>query len=246
MLAFQNVHKTYKKTDHVFTDLNLSIEPGEFVVITGSPGVGKTTLLKLILQEEKPDNGEVFFEGDGVGSFSSSQLKNYRRSIGSIFQDYRLLPHKTVFENIAFTLEILGFEDAEIKKDVEEVMDIVGISHRKNHFPRELSGGEKQKASIARALISRPKVILADEPIASLDEAGAKDIVQVLKAIHSLGTTVIVTTHTDKPFSLIKGLRKLNIKNDGVVHDPVKSLYFSSPVPEGDVRAHISSDAGLE
>jgi cell division transport system ATP-binding protein len=234
MIVFDNVHKTYKKSDHVFQDLSLSILPGEFIVLTGAPGAGKTTFLKMILNEEQPSYGEVLYEGDGVSRFSSRRLKDYRRAIGTIFQDFRLLAHKTVKENIAFALEVLGFADNEIEKDVDEVMNIVGINHRKDHFPRELSGGEKQKVTIARALISRPKVILADEPIASLDEQTAKEIVQVLKAIHSLGTTVVVTTHTDKPFMSIKGMRKLNIRPDGVVQEQMKGLVYSAPIaPDG-------------
>lgn len=236
MIVFENVHKTYKKSDHVFQDLSVSILPGEFVVITGAPGAGKTTFLKMILNEEKPNLGEVLYEGDGIHRFSSGKLKDFRRSIGTIFQDFRLLPHKTVKENIAFALEVLGFSDDEIEKDVDEVMNIVGISHRKDHFPRELSGGEKQKATIARALISRPKMILADEPIASLDEATAKEIVQVLKAIHSLGTTVVVTTHTDKPFIGIKGMRKLNIRPDGVVHEQLKGIIYSAPIQQDGIE----------
>jgi cell division transport system ATP-binding protein len=234
MIAFDNVHKTYKKVDHVFRDLSMSILPGEFVVITGAAGTGKTTLLKMILVEEKPTLGEVLFEGEGLQTFSNSQIKNYRRSVSTIFQDFKLLPHKTAYENIAFALEVLGFDDAEVEKDAFEVMDIVGVTHRKDHFPTELSGGEKQKVSIARALIGRPKVILADEPTGSLDENGARDIVQVLKAINSLGTTIIVTTHNEKLFANVKGVRKLHIHDDGVVKESQKSIAYSSKVqPDG-------------
>lgn len=244
MIVFENVHKTYKKRDHVFADLSLSVLPGDFVIMSGAPGSGKTTFLKMILREEKPSLGSVLFEGEDIHSFGSGRLKTYRQSIGTIFQDFRLLPHKTAYENIAFALEVLGFSDEEIAKDVEEVMNIVGIGHRRDHFPRELSGGERQKVSIARALISRPKMILADEPIASLDETGSKDIVQVLKAIHSLGTTVVVTTHSDKMFMGIKNMRKLHIKSDGVVYEPLKGIAYSMPIPVDGVEVdHEVSEA---
>jgi cell division transport system ATP-binding protein len=230
MIVFDNVHKTYKKVDHVFQDLSMSVLPGEFVVITGAPGTGKTTLLKMILRDEKPSLGEVLYEGESIHTFSGSRLKKYRRSIGTIFQDFRLMSHKTAYENVAFALEVLGLDDEEVAKDALEVMDIVGVSHRKDHFPTELSGGEKQKVSIARALIGRPKVILADEPTGSLDENGAKEIAQVLKAINSLGTTIIVTTHNDKLFSSIKGVRKLHISSGGIVREQGRGLVYSEPV----------------
>lgn len=229
MIVFENVHKTYKKDSPVFNNLSMSILPGEFVVITGAPGAGKTTLLKMILNEERPTEGSVLYDGEHLHKISSGKLKAYRRDLGTIFQDFRLLPNKTAFENVAFALEVLGFDDEEIYHDAMEVLDIVGISHRKDHFPKELSGGEKQKVSIARALISRPKVILADEPTGSLDEAGAKEIVQVLKAINALGTTIIVATHNDKLFSNIKGVRKITIKPEGVVIENLKGIVYSSP-----------------
>ena len=228
MIAFDNVYKRYKKDTEVFADLSMSILPGEFVVITGAPGSGKTTFLKMILNEEKPSEGAVLFEGDDLSRLSSSKIKNYRRSLGTIFQDFKLLPHKTVYENVAFALEVLGFDDEEIARDAQEVLDIVGMSHRKQHFPKELSGGEKQKVSIARALISRPKVILADEPTGSLDENGAKEIAQVLKAIHALGTTIIIATHNDKIFAGVKNIRKISIKDGGVVAEVLKNIVYSN------------------
>ena len=191
MILFTNVHKSYKPEVPVFRDLNIEILPGEFVIITGAPGAGKTTFLKLILNEVSPSLGDVFYEGVDVDKMSNSQLKKYRRDLGAIFQDYKLLPFKTAYENIAFALEVMGESDEQIHKDTNEVLEIVGLSHRKDHFPHELSGGEKQKVAIARALIGRPKVILADEPTGSLDEDTAKEIMQVLQAINSLGTTQI-------------------------------------------------------
>jgi len=219
MINFQNVHKFYKKDTHVFKDLNIEITPGEFVVITGAPGTGKTTFLKLILNEVSPNEGDVYYEGIDLDKMTGGQLKKYRRDLGAIFQDYKLLPFKTAFENVAFALEVMGESDDDIMRDTMEVLEIVGLTHRKTHFPNELSGGEKQKVAIARALIARPKVILADEPTGSLDEETAKEIMQVLKAINSLGTTIVMTTHNERLVAGVKGIRKINIKEHGVVHD---------------------------
>jgi cell division transport system ATP-binding protein len=159
---------------------------------------------------------------------SGSTLKKYRRDLGAIFQDFKLLPYKTAFENVAFALEVMGESDEDILKDTMEVLEIVGLTHRKDHFPNELSGGEKQKVAIARALIARPKVILADEPTGSLDEETAKEILQVLQAINSLGTTIIMTTHNERLVQSSKGARKINIREHGVVHDDHSKIYHSS------------------
>ncbi len=219
MITFQNVHKSYKKDVPVFRDLNIEITPGEFVIITGAPVSGKTTFLKLILNEESPSEGDVFYEGVDLDKMSGSTLKKYRRDLGAIFQDFKLLPYKTAFENVAFALEVMGESDTAINKDTSEVLEIVGLSHRGHHFPRELSGGEKQKVAIARALIARPKVILADEPTGSLDEATAKEIMDVLKEINRLGTTIVMTTHNERLIQHAKGARKINIREHGVVYD---------------------------
>lgn len=219
MITFQNVLKSYRADVPIFKDLNIEIEPGEFVIITGAPGAGKTTFLKLILNEESPNEGDVFYEGIDLDKMSGGTLKKYRRDLGAIFQDYKLLPYKTAYENIAFALEVMGESDEDILKDTIEVLEIVGLTHRKDHFPNELSGGEKQKVAIARALIGRPKVILADEPTGSLDEETAKEILQVLKAINSLGTTIVMTTHNERLIQHVKGARKIHIKEHGIVHD---------------------------
>lgn len=232
MITFQNVHKSYKKDVPVFKDLNIEITPGEFVIITGAPGAGKTTFLKLILNEESPTEGDIFYEGVDLDQMSGSTLKKYRRDLGAIFQDFKLLPFKTAFENVAFALEVMGESDEDILKDTMEVLEIVGLTHRKDHFPNELSGGEKQKVAIARALIARPKVILADEPTGSLDEETAKEILQVLQAINSLGTTIIMTTHNERLVQSAKGARKINIREHGVVHDDHSKIYHSSSTKE--------------
>lgn len=232
MILFTNVHKSYKPEVPVFRDLNIEILPGEFVIITGAPGAGKTTFLKLILNEVSPSLGDVFYEGVDVDKMSNSQLKKYRRDLGAIFQDFKLLPFKTAYENIAFALEVMGESDEQIYKDTHEVLEIVGLTHRKDHFPHELSGGEKQKVAIARALIGRPKVILADEPTGSLDEDTAKEIMQVLQAINSLGTTIVMSTHNERLIQHAKNARKLNIKEGGVIHDSHTKASHSSPTDE--------------
>jgi cell division transport system ATP-binding protein len=232
MITFLNVHKSYKKDVPVFRDLNIEITPGEFVIITGAPGSGKTTFLKLIINEESPSEGDILYEGVDIDKMSGGSLKQYRRDLGAIFQDFKLLPFKTAYENVAFALEVMGESDADIFNDTMEVLDIVGLTHRKDHFPNELSGGEKQKVAIARALISRPKVILADEPTGSLDEETAREILQVLQAINSLGTTIIMTTHNERLVQHAKGARKINIKEHGVVYDEHKKFDHSTSVKE--------------
>ncbi len=229
MITFQNVHKSYRQDVPIFNDLTIEVKPGEFVILTGAPGSGKTTFLKLILNEESPNSGDIFYEGIDIDKMSGSTLKKYRRDLGAIFQDFKLLPYKTAYENIAFALEVMGESDEEIVKDTLEVLEIVGLTHRQKHFPNELSGGEKQKVAIARALIGRPKVILADEPTGSLDEETAKEIMQILKAINSLGTTIVMTTHNEKLVQHAKGSRKIHIKEHGVVHEEhIKTNHSSS------------------
>jgi cell division transport system ATP-binding protein len=234
MISFKNVHKSYNKGVPVFNDLNININSGEFVVITGRPGSGKTTFLKLILNEISPNLGDVFYEEVDLDKMSGGQLKKYRRDLGAIFQDFKLLPFKTAYENVAFALEVMGESDDNVYQDTMEVLEIVGLLHRKDHFPNELSGGEKQKVAIGRALVSRPKVILADEPTGSLDEDTAKEIIQVLKAINSLGTTVVMTTHNEKLVQHIKGIRKIHIKDKGVIHDEMSKINHSIPVEDID------------
>lgn len=194
MIYFDNVSKIY--ADHaVLREVTFAIEPGEFVSIVGHSGAGKTTLLRLLLVEERPTSGAVFFEQVNVHQIRSKHIPEYRRRIGTVFQDFRLLPNKTSYENIAFAMEAAGKTDEEIRSDVPQVLELVDLGDKMWHFPHELSGGEKQRVAIARAIISQPDVIIADEPTGNLDPVNTYDVIQILKKINDMGTTIILTTH---------------------------------------------------
>jgi cell division transport system ATP-binding protein len=196
MLYFTNVTKVYKDDTESLRDVSLTVSPGEFVAITGHSGSGKTTLMKLILAEEVPTSGTVYFESQDIHSMSRKDLIKLRRRIGTIFQDFRLIKNKTVFENVAFAMEIGEHTDDDIKEYVPHVLDLVSLSHKINSFPENLSGGEKQRLAIARAIIHQPELLLADEPTASLDPESAHGVMQVLRKLSDLGTTIVMTTHT--------------------------------------------------
>ncbi|MDP1538885.1 MAG: ATP-binding cassette domain-containing protein, partial [bacterium] len=169
MIRFQNITKIYPPNTVALNDVSFEVEPKEFVCLVGKSGAGKTTLLKLLLAEEKPTSGRIFFDNQDVQKIKSGHLPQLRRKIGAVFQDYKLLPSKTAYENIAYAMEVIGASDSEIARDVAEILDIVGLTGRAHNFPVQLSGGEKQRVAIARALIHRPEVILADEPTGNLD-----------------------------------------------------------------------------
>jgi cell division transport system ATP-binding protein len=194
VIYFNNVSKFYK--DGVaLDDVTLTIGAGEFVSIVGHSGAGKTTLAKMILVDENPTDGTVFFESIDVHKLRNNDLTNLRRRMGVVFQDFRLLSNKTTYENIAFAMEALGKTDEEIESDVPHVLELVNMSDKMHHFPNQLSGGEQQRLAIARAIINQPELIIADEPTGNLDPINTFEIVQILKKINDLGTTVILTTH---------------------------------------------------
>ena len=195
MIYFDKVTKCYKNGDRVVDEVSLAIEPREFVSIVGHSGAGKTTLLKMLLGEENPTEGKIFFGSSDVSLLGKNQKNVYRRKIGTIFQDFRLLPNKTAYENVAFAMEAAGRADEEIESDVPYVLKLVDMEDKMWHFPHELSGGEKQRLAIARAIVNQPDVIIADEPTGNLDAANAYEVVQILKKINESGTTVILTTH---------------------------------------------------
>jgi cell division transport system ATP-binding protein len=228
MIKFQNVTKIYetKNKQKVFALKNVSfeIEKGEFVLIVGKSGAGKTTLLKLIFAEEKPTEGEIFFEGKEITKMRDGEISKLRKKIGVVFQDYKLLPTKTAFENLAYVMEVIGFLDEEIKRDVPRVLEIVGLREKAESFPRELSAGEKQRLSIARALVSRPRTILADEPTGNLDPYNTLDILKIFQKIHEMGTTIILATH-NKDVVEILGKRVITLEKGEIVRDEEKGKF---------------------
>lgn len=195
MIYFNNVSKLYNKDLLALNDINLTVTAGEFVSVVGHSGAGKTTLVKMILADENPSSGTVFFESINVSKAKNNDLTRLRRRIGAVFQDFKLLPSKTAYENIAFAMEAVGKTDSEIKTDVPHVLELVDLTNRMHHFPHQMSGGEQQRLAIARAIINQPELIIADEPTGNLDPVNTYEVVQILKKINDLGTTIILTTH---------------------------------------------------
>ena len=195
MIEFKNVSKVYENGSIALDDVSLFIDKGEFVVVVGHSGAGKSTLFKLLTHEVVPDSGSVLVNDVDVTRIKTSKIPMLRRKLGVVFQDFRLLPNKTVFENIAFALEIAGMTNREIKNTVPKVIELVGLKGKENSYPRELSGGERQRVAIARAVVRQPKILIADEPTGNLDPKHSWDIVRLLEKINRYGTTVLLTTH---------------------------------------------------
>lgn len=224
MIKFQNITKTYSQNIKALDDVSFEVEAKEFVSLVGRSGAGKTTLLKLLMAEEKPSSGRIFFDNKDVHKIKPDELPLLRRKIGAIFQDYRLLPFKTVFENIAYAMEVIGASDVDIKRDVADVLTIVGLTDRVNNFPAQLSGGEKQRVAIARALIHRPEVILADEPTGNLDPYHTSDIIKLLLKINEFGTTVILATHNKEIINSL-GKRVITLEAGKLIRDEEKGRF---------------------
>ncbi len=198
MITFQNVSKIYKNNSHemiALDDVNFTIESKEFISVVGKSGAGKSTIIKLLIGEEKPTKGRVIVSSYDVNKLKSRQLPQLRRHIGVIFQDFRLLPNKTAFENVSFALEVAGRSQAEINEFVPQAFKMVGLENKMLNFPKELSGGEKQRVAIARAMINNPDVLIADEPTGNLDPLNTTEIINLLLKINELGTIVILATH---------------------------------------------------
>lgn len=224
MIYFDKVTKTYKEGVKVVDSVNISIEPREFVSIVGHSGAGKTTLLKMLLAEEKPTEGAVYFGSSNVCELEKGKKNEFRRKIGTIFQDFRLLPNKTAYENVAFAMEAAGKDDEEIASDVPHVLELVDLGDKMWYFPHELSGGEKQRLAIARAIVNQPDLVIADEPTGNLDPINTYEIVQILKKINELGTTVILTTHNKGVIDSI-GKRVITMEKGKVIRDDKKGKF---------------------
>lgn len=217
MIYFNNVSKVYRDAV-ALDDVTVAITAGEFVSIVGHSGAGKTTLTKMILAEDAPTDGTVFFESVNVHKIKNKDLTKLRRRIGVVFQDFKLLPNKTAYENIAFAMEAVGKTDEEIASDVPHVLELVDLSHRVNHFPTQMSGGEQQRLAIARAIINQPELIIADEPTGNLDPINTHEIVQILKKINDLGTTVILATHNKGVVEAV-AKRVITMENGKIIRD---------------------------
>lgn len=205
--------------------VTFDIEKGEFVSIVGRSGAGKTTLLRILLAEEAPSRGRVFFNKEEVNKIKRSHLPRLRRLIGCVFQDYKLLPDRTAFENVAYALEVLGMSDEIIARDVPQVLDLVGLTGKIYNFPHELSGGEKQRVAIARAIVLRPQVLIADEPTGNLDPYHTKEIIRLLARINELGTTVILSSHGKDIINSL-GKRVVTLENGKMISDEERGKFI--------------------
>ena len=225
MIYYDRVSKIYADNSVALEDVSFSVEPGEFISIVGHSGAGKTTLVKMLLAEERPTTGSVFFESINVHEIPMSKMGELRRKIGTVFQDFRLLPNKTAYENIAFAMEAAGRTEEDIRSDVPHVLELVDLGEKMNNFPSELSGGEQQRVAIARAIVNQPDVIVADEPTGNLDPINTFEIVQILKKINDLGTTIILTTHNKGVIDALKK-RVVTMDRGKVIRDDREGKYI--------------------
>ena len=224
MIRLENVSKTYKNGAPALTNISLDIEKGEFVFLVGASGSGKTTFLRLLLREELPDQGRILEAGRDIGSLPKWRVPYLRRNIGCVFQDFRLLPNKTVFENVAFALEVIGRPRSTVENQVPQILDLVGLGTKSHCLPSELSGGEQQRVAVARAFVNRPLILLADEPTGNLDPTNSESIMALLERINRTGTTVVMATH-DK--ALVDRMRRRVIELDRgeLIRDQVRGVY---------------------
>jgi len=224
MILLDRVSKVYSRTHGAVERISLHVEPREFVIIVGSSGAGKSTLLKLLTKEEKPTSGKIVVGGIDYDKLKDKDIPLLRRKIGVVFQDFKLLPNKTVFENVGFALEIVGYGNKEIQHTVPRVLEIVGLKGKEKRMPTELSGGERQRVAIARAIVRQPKILIADEPTGNLDPKHAWEVIKVLEKINQYGTTVLLTTHNQDIVNKLKR-RVVTIEDGRIVSDRASGSY---------------------
>ena len=225
VIRFENVSKLYPGQDKAALDgIDLEVTKGEFVFLVGLSGSGKSTFLRLVFREEHPTTGTIHVAGKDLGTLANHKVPELRRQVGTVFQDFRLLPNKTIFENVSFTLHVLGFSQKEIDREVPEVLELVGLEDKADRKPSEISGGEQQRVAIARAYVSRPPILIADEPTGNLDPATSVGIMKLLDRINREGTTVVMATHDS---GIVDQMRKRVIELDGghVIRDQVRGVY---------------------
>lgn len=225
MVTFINVSKVYNDDSTALDSISFKIEPKEFVTLVGKSGAGKSTIIKLIISEEKPTKGKILFGNTEINKLSYKDLPWLRRQIGIIFQDFRLLPTKTAYENVAFAMEVHSKSQAEIDEAVPQVLDMVGLAGKMKNFPHELSGGERQRVAIARAMVNQPAVIIADEPTGNLDPSNTWEIINILVRINELGTTVLLATHNKDIINHL-GKRVISLDNGKLIRDEKKGRYI--------------------
>jgi cell division transport system ATP-binding protein len=224
MIKLDHVTKVYKDSVVALEDVCVDIQKGEFVFVVGPSGSGKSTLIRLLIREDEPTRGEIHVAGKNIANLTSWKVPYLRRNVGTIFQDFKLLPDKTVYENVAFALDVIGKPKHVIKSRVPEIIDLVGLGDKMKNYPNELSGGEQQRVSIARAFVNRPLILLADEPTGNLDPATSVDIMKLLDRINRTGTTVVMATHDN---AIVDAMRRRVIELTGgkVVRDQERGVY---------------------
>lgn len=224
MIYFDKVSKIYPDKSVALDDVSFTIEPGQFTSVVGHSGSGKSTLLKMIIAEERPSSGNIFFNSADIHKMPGRHIAKLRRQIGTVFQDFRLLPAKNIFENVSFVMEAAGRTESEIASDVPYILDLVGLSHKIWNFPGQLSSGERQRVAIARAIVNQPDILLADEPTANLDPVNTFEIIDILCKINETGTTVIMTTHNKGVIDDL-GKRVITLENGKITRDDKAGKY---------------------
>ncbi len=224
MLRFENVSKVYKGNVTALRDISIDVQKGEFIFLVGPSGSGKSTFLRLLLREEDPTNGRIVVAGRDISAMSHWKTPQLRRNIGTVFQDFKLLPTRTVYENVAFAMEVIGRPRHVVRTQVPQVLDLVGLAKKAGRLPTELSGGEQQRVSIARAFVNRPLIVLADEPTGNLDPATTVGIMRILDRINRTGTTVVMATHDQR---IVDAMRRRVVELDrgSLVRDQVRGIY---------------------